>query len=89
MHNPAHLIGIEATMRLFPELPQVAVFDTAFHQTMPEHAYRYALPQNLYTEHHVRRYGFHGTNHAYVTERASELAGAKIKGLAQCSFGQW
>ena len=77
LHNPAHLIGIEATMRLFPELPQVAVFDTAFHQTMPEHAYRYALPQNLYTEHHVRRYGFHGTSHAYVTERASELAGAK------------
>lgn len=80
LHNPAHLIGIEATMRLFPELPQVAVFDTAFHQTMPEHAYRYALPQNLYTEHHVRRYGFHGTSHAYVTERASELTGAKNQG---------
>ena len=80
LHNPAHLIGIEATMRLFPELPQVAVFDTAFHQTMPERAYRYALPQNLYTEHQVRRYGFHGTSHAYVTERASELAGAKNQG---------
>ncbi|MBF7684462.1 acetate kinase [Acinetobacter sp. B10A] len=76
LHNPAHLIGIEATMRLFPDLPQVAVFDTAFHQTMPAHAYRYALPQFLFHEHHVRRYGFHGTSHAYVSERASQLAGA-------------
>ena len=75
LHNPAHLVGIDATMRLFPELPQVAVFDTAFHQTMPEHAYRYALPKFFYTEHNVRRYGFHGTSHAYVSDRASELAG--------------
>lgn len=75
LHNPAHLIGINATMRLFPELPQVAVFDTAFHQTMPAHAYRYALPKFFYTEHNVRRYGFHGTSHAYVSDRASELAG--------------
>ena len=75
LHNPAHLIGIDATMRLFPELPQVAVFDTAFHQTMPAHAYRYAVPKYLYTEHNVRRYGFHGTSHAYVSERASDLAG--------------
>lgn len=75
LHNPAHLVGIDATMRLFPELPQVAVFDTAFHQTMPAHAYRYALPKFLYTEHNVRRYGFHGTSHAYVSERGSELAG--------------
>ncbi|WP_269914885.1 acetate/propionate family kinase [Acinetobacter sp. HY1485] len=67
LHNPAHLIGIEATMRLFPNLPQVAVFDTAFHQTMPEHAYRYAVPKFLYTDHNVRRYGFHGTSHAYVS----------------------
>ena len=80
LHNPANLIGIEATLQLFPHLPQVAVFDTAFHQTMPEHAYRYALPQYLYTEHHIRRYGFHGTSHAYVTERASELAGQKNQG---------
>lgn len=76
LHNPAHLIGIEATMRLFPNLPQVAVFDTAFHQTMPAHAYRYALPKFLFTEHNIRRYGFHGTSHAYVSERASALAGA-------------
>lgn len=76
LHNPAHIIGIEATMRLFPELPQVAVFDTAFHQTMPAYAYRYALPKFLFSEHNVRRYGFHGTSHAYVSERASQLAGA-------------
>ena len=80
LHNPAHLVGIDATMRLFPELPQVAVFDTAFHQTMPAHAYRYAVPKFLYTEHNVRRYGFHGTSHAYVSERGSELAGSLKQG---------
>jgi acetate kinase len=80
LHNPAHLVGIDATMRLFPELPQVAVFDTAFHQTMPAHAYRYAVPKFLYTEHNVRRYGFHGTSHAYVSERGSELAGSSKQG---------
>ena len=80
LHNPAHLVGIDATMRLFAELPQVAVFDTAFHQTMPAHAYRYALPKFLYTEHNVRRYGFHGTSHAYVSERGSELAGSYKQG---------
>ena len=80
LHNPAHLVGIEATMRLFPQLPQVAVFDTAFHQTMPAHAYRYALPKFLYTEHNVRRYGFHGTSHAYVSDRGSELAGSFKQG---------
>lgn len=80
LHNPAHLIGIRAISRLFPELPQVAVFDTAFHQTMPAHAYRYAVPKFLYTEHNVRRYGFHGTSHAYVSEKGSELAGAKNQG---------
>ena len=80
LHNPAHLVGIDATMRLFPDLPQVAVFDTAFHQTMPAHAYRYAVPKFLYTEHNVRRYGFHGTSHAYVSERGSELAGSLKQG---------
>ncbi|NHB65900.1 acetate kinase [Acinetobacter sp. YWS30-1] len=80
LHNPAHLIGIEATKRLFPDLPQVAVFDTAFHQTMPAHAYRYALPKFLYTEYGVRRYGFHGTSHAYVSDRGSELAGSFKQG---------
>lgn len=80
LHNPAHLIGIEATQRLFPDLPQVAVFDTAFHQTMPAHAYRYAVPKFLYTDFGVRRYGFHGTSHAYVAERGSELAGSFKQG---------
>ncbi len=80
LHNPANLLGIEATLTLFPDLPQVAVFDTAFHQTMPAHAYRYALPQYLYSEHAVRRYGFHGTSHAYVSERASLLAGTPNEG---------
>lgn len=80
LHNPANLLGIEATLALFPNLPQVAVFDTAFHQTMPAHAYRYAIPKALYTEYAVRRYGFHGTSHAYVSERASSLAGKPNQG---------
>lgn len=80
LHNPAHLIGIDATMRLFPDLPQVAVFDTAFHQTMPAHAYRYAVPKFLYTEHNVRRYGFHGTSHAYVSNRATQVSQLAEKG---------
>jgi len=75
LHNPANLQGIEAALKLFPQLPQVAVFDTAFHQSMPAHAYRYALPEPLYREHGVRRYGFHGSSHRYVSHRAAELAG--------------
>ncbi|MGQ7959472.1 acetate kinase [Pseudomonas sp. SP16.1] len=75
LHNPANLQGIEAAMKLFPELVQVAVFDTAFHQSLPEHAYRYAVPDALYREHGVRRYGFHGTSHRYVSRRAAELSG--------------
>ncbi|GEN24717.1 acetate kinase [Halomonas cupida] len=74
LHNPANLEGIRATRLLFPDLPQVAVFDTAFHQTMPEHAYRYAIPTELYREHGIRRYGFHGTSHAYIAERLGELS---------------
>jgi len=73
LHNPANLVGIDAAMALFPGLPQVSVFDTAFHQTMPEHAYRYAVPEFLYKEHSVRRYGFHGTSHNYVSKRAAEM----------------
>ncbi|RYY77968.1 MAG: acetate kinase [Moraxellaceae bacterium] len=80
LHNPANLLGIEATLALFPNLPQVAVFDTAFHQTMPPTAYRYAIPENLYTDYAVRRYGFHGTSHAYVSQRASTLAGTPDQG---------
>lgn len=75
LHNPANLQGIVATRQLFPELLQVAVFDTAFHQTMPPRAYRYALPVALYRDHGIRRYGFHGTSHAYVSDRADALNG--------------
>ena len=71
LHNPPNLAGIEVCLEQFPELPQVAVFDTAFHQSMPAHAYRYALPETWYSEHAVRRYGFHGTSHHYVAEQAA------------------
>lgn len=71
LHNPANLQGIEVAQRLFPAIPQVAVFDTAFHQTMPPVAFRYALPEQLYREHQVRRYGFHGTSHQYVARQAA------------------
>ncbi|WP_296234291.1 acetate kinase [uncultured Pseudomonas sp.] len=74
LHNPANVQGIEAAMKLFPDLVQVAVFDTAFHQTLPEHAYRYAVPQALYAEHGVRRYGFHGTSHQYVSRKAAQMS---------------
>ena len=73
LHNPANAAGIRAINSIYPDLPQVAIFDTAFHQTMPAHAYRYAVPKALYTEHQIRRYGFHGSSHAYVSNRASEL----------------
>ena len=75
LHNPANLLGIEAAMKLFPGLMQVAVFDTAFHQSLPEHAYRYAVPAALYREHGVRRYGFHGTSHRYVSHKAAQMTG--------------
>ena len=71
LHNPANLAGIEAVRDLLPDLPQVAVFDTAFHQTMPPHAYRYAVPEEWYTRHGVRRYGFHGISHRFVSEQAA------------------
>lgn len=72
LHNPANITGIEAAIERTPDLPQVAVFDTAFHQTIPEHAYLYALPYKLYEEQKVRRYGFHGTSHSYVAKKAAE-----------------
>lgn len=78
LHNPAGLLGIEAALALYPELPQVAVFDTAFHQTLPEHAFRYAVPEQLYRDHGVRRYGFHGTSHRFVSARAAELTGLAV-----------
>jgi acetate kinase len=73
LHNPPNLDGIRAGRRFFPNVPHVAVFDTAFHQTMPPHAYLYALPYELYEKDHIRRYGFHGTSHRYVAQRAAEL----------------
>lgn len=75
LHNPANLAGISAAMARFPGLPHVAVFDTAFHQTMPKHAYLYALPHDLYETHKVRRYGFHGTSHRFVSAEAARLLG--------------
>ncbi|MCL1046252.1 acetate kinase [Shewanella electrodiphila] len=78
LHNPAHLIGIRAAMASFPALPQVAVFDTAFHQTMPEHAYIYALPYKLYREHGIRRYGMHGTSHLFVSREAAKVLNQDI-----------
>ena len=75
LHNPANLIGIDACRKLMPGVPMVAVFDTAFHQTMPKKAYTYALPYEYYDKYKIRRYGFHGTSHSYVSRRAAELAG--------------
>lgn len=72
LHNPAHILGIKAAQAAFPTLPQVAVFDTAFHQTMPAKAFMYALPYNLYKQEHVRRYGMHGTSHLFVTHEAAK-----------------
>lgn len=73
LHNPANLEGLRVARRLFPDVPQVAVFDTAFHQSMPEHAYTYAVPLAWREEHRIRRYGFHGTSYAFVSRRAAEL----------------
>jgi len=81
LHNPANLAGIEAVRAVLPDLPQVAVFDTAFHQTMPPHAFRYAVPQEWYTRHGVRRYGFHGTSHRFVSERAAAMLGRPLREL--------
>ena len=83
LHNPAALDGIEVARELFPSLPQVAVFDNAFHQTIPPEAYRYAIPEYLYREHRVRRYGFHGTSHYFVAKRAAVLLG---RPLAECNL---
>ncbi len=78
LHNPPNLAGIEASMDALPEVPQVAVFDTAFLATLPPRAYRYAVPRQWYDEYRVRRYGFHGTSHRYVTLRAAEILGKSV-----------
>ena len=75
LHNPANIIGIKACMKLMPDTPNVVVFDTAFHQTMPEKAYMYGLPYEYYEKYKVRRYGFHGTSHSFVSKRAAEVMG--------------
>jgi acetate kinase len=75
LHNPANLEGIRVARKLFPQLPHVAVFDTAFHQSLPPHAYTYAVPRSWARDYHVRRYGFHGTSHAYVSREAARLLG--------------
>ncbi|WP_042150892.1 MULTISPECIES: acetate kinase [unclassified Pseudoalteromonas] len=81
LHNPANLVGIEAATKAFGSLPQIAVFDTAFHQTMPSKAYLYALPYALYKEHSVRRYGFHGTSHYFVSGQAAEVLQKPIEDI--------
>ena len=83
LHNPANVLGIRTAQRLFPGLPQVAVFDTAFHQTLPQRAYLYAVPYDLYRDNGIRRYGFHGTSHRFVTERAASLL---ERPLGECAF---
>ena len=81
LHNPANMIGIKACEELMPNTPMVAVFDTAFHGTMPEDAYIYALPYELYEKHGIRKYGFHGTSHKYVSQTCAEVMGRDIKDL--------
>ncbi|MDD7793759.1 acetate/propionate family kinase [Clostridium sp. 'White wine YQ'] len=81
LHNPPNIIGINACKALMPNTPMVVVFDTAFHQTMPEKAYLYAIPYELYEEKHIRKYGFHGTSHRYVSLKAAEALGKDIKDL--------
>ena len=89
LHNPANIKGVNAVTALLPNIPQVGVFDTAFHQTMPDYAYMYALPYNLYKEYGVRRYGFHGTSHRYVSQRVCEFLGCKPedKRIITCHIG--
>ena len=89
LHNPANMIGIEAITAIMPDVPQVGVFDTAFHQTMPPKAYMYALPYKYYTEDGVRRYGFHGTSHRYVSQRVCEFLGVDInkQRIITCHIG--
>lgn len=89
LHNPPNLKGIGAISSLLPHVPQVGVFDTAFHQTMPKHAFMYAIPNSLYTKYGVRRYGFHGTSHRFVSKRACEMQGVdfKTQRIITCHLG--
>ena len=83
LHNPAHLLGIDAARASFPSIPHVAVFDTAFHQTMPPKAYRYAIPEEYYTDLHLRKYGAHGTSHMFLSQEAAKLLGKPVE---QCNI---
>ena len=87
LHNPANLMGIRACQAVMPKTPQVAVFDTAFHMTMPAKAYRYAIPTEYYENDNIRRYGFHGTSHKYVARRTAELVGKKEFKMVNCHLG--
>lgn len=89
LHNPANLKGVHAVSALLPDLPQVGVFDTAFHQTMPDYAYMYAIPHELYEKYGVRRYGFHGTSHRYVSQRVCDFLEIKPEGtkIITCHVG--
>ena len=90
LHNPAAVLGIKACLAVMPATPMVAVFDTAFHQTMPKENYLYPIPYEYYEKYHVRKYGAHGTSHEYVSKRAAELAGKPLEGLkiVTCHLGQ-
>jgi acetate kinase len=81
LHNPANIMGIEVALQYAADIPQVAVFDTAFHQSIPAHAWHYAIPERLYSEHHVRRYGFHGTSHHYVAKQAARQLDKTLSSL--------
>ena len=89
LHNPANLKGVNAVTALLPNIPQVGVFDTAFHQTMPDYAYMYAVPYDLYERYGVRRYGFHGTSHRYVSERVCKMLNMPVEGskIITCHIG--
>lgn len=89
LHNPANLLGIRAIEKLMPGKPQVAVFDTSFHQTMPDYAYTYSIPQEYYDKYKIRRYGFHGTSHKYVAAKACKFAGIDLAGskIITCHLG--
>ena len=87
LHNPANLMGIEACEKIMPNKPQVAVFDTAFHMTMPAKAYRYAIPEEYYEKDHLRRYGFHGTSHRYIAKRVAALTGRDDLKVINCHLG--
>ena len=86
LHNPANLLGIEACQKIMPKTPQVAVFDTAYHMTMPPKAYRYAIPDEYYEKDSLRRYGFHGTSHRYIAKRVEALMGKGLK-VVNCHLG--